>query len=166
MASSYEYHTYQPIKHDAYMDRSQSRDSYGYSRYSANDNSTLHSPDHIPMTRTRSRDSRYDYNYGRSFESRPSYREQNLPPPPPRPQENRSSVTDQGRTRASKQRTWPPQPTVEDEGISLAREYPRPKLHSVCNDEVRMRGTVNQDPILIELFSCGRGGGGGKFCSR
>lgn len=153
MAYSYDYNTYQPpIKHGFHPDRSQSRDSHGYSRYSlAPDNSTLQSPDHIPMARTRSRDSRYDYNHGRNYDSRPSYREQHLPPPPPRPQECKSSVSDQRPARPSKRRTWPPQPTVEDEGISLAKEYPRPKLHSVCSDEVRMRGTVNQDPILIEL---------------
>lgn len=152
MAYSYDYNTYQPTtKHDFHPDRTQSRDSYAYSRYPPLDNSTLQSPDHIPMTRTRSRDSRYDYNHGRNHDSRPSYREQNLPPPTQRPQEYKSLVTDQKPARSSKRRTWPPQPIVEDEGVSLAKEYPRPKLHSVCSDEVRMRGTVNQDPILIEL---------------
>jgi hypothetical protein len=148
MAYSYDHNTYQPAKHDAYPNTSQSRHSYGYSRYSANDDNTLQSPNHIPMTRTRSRDSRYDYNYGRSYDSR-SYHEQNIPPPPPRPQENKSSVMDQRKT--INLRTWPPQPTVEDEGVSLAKEFPRPKLHSVRSDEVCMRGTVNQDPVLIEL---------------
>ncbi|TID24080.1 Protein phosphatase PP2A regulatory subunit A [Venturia nashicola] len=103
------------------------------------------------MTRTRSTDGRYDSNHGRSHGSRASYREQSLPPPPPRPQEYKSSVTGSRPARSSKRRAWPPQPMVEDEGISLAKEYPRPKVHSVRSDEVRMRGTVNQDPILIEL---------------
>ncbi|QDS73975.1 hypothetical protein FKW77_008406 [Venturia effusa] len=154
MAYSYDCNTYQhqpTTKHDFHPDRLQSRDTYGYSRYPPIDNSTLQSPDHIPMRRTRSRDSRYDYNCGPQYDSRPSYHEQNLPPPPPRQQEYKPSVTDQRPARPSKRRTWPPQPTVEDERISLAKEYPRPRLHSVCTDEVRMRGTVNQDPILIEL---------------
>ncbi|KAE9971181.1 hypothetical protein EG327_009949 [Venturia inaequalis] len=152
MAYHYEYNTYQhTTKHDFLPDTSQSRDSYGYHPYPPLDNYKLQSPNHIPMTRARSRDSRYDYNHGRNYDSRPSYREQNLPPPPPRPQEYKSSVTDQRPARPSKRRTWPPQPFVEDERISLAKEHPRPKLHSVRSDEVRMRGTVDQDPILIEL---------------
>src|ERR1700712_2331083 len=129
MAYSYDYNTYQATKHDVYPNSSQSRDSYGYSKYSAHDDNTLQSPDPRPMTRTRPRDSRYDYDDGRSYDSRSSYREQNLPPPPPRPREYNSSATDQ--RKSVNLSTWPPQPTVEDEGISLAKEYPRPKLYSV-----------------------------------
>ncbi|MCJ1485576.1 hypothetical protein MMC06_005751 [Schaereria dolodes] len=49
----------------------------------------------------------------------------------------------------SRQR-WPPPPSVEDEEISLSHEHP-PMRRDVPNDLVEMRGTIDQNPIILEV---------------
>ena len=44
---------------------------------------------------------------------------------------------------------WPPLPTVEDEAKSLSRE----QTPSLINDNVHMRGAVDQQPIILEADS-------------
>ncbi|KAF2470580.1 uncharacterized protein BDR25DRAFT_303661 [Lindgomyces ingoldianus] len=48
-------------------------------------------------------------------------------------------------------RTWPPSPSVEDEAISLAREYPVGSAHSERSGEAKSRGSVDQYPIIEEI---------------
>ncbi|KAF2668658.1 hypothetical protein BT63DRAFT_282615 [Microthyrium microscopicum] len=50
----------------------------------------------------------------------------------------------------SKRRRWPPSPSVEDEVVSLSKEY-RP--HFSKDNHVQNRGTIDQDPLIIELVN-------------
>ena len=75
-------------------------------------------------------------NYGSYHKSRhydpPIY---SIPPaPPPRPPKIR----------------WPPSPSVEDEATSLSREH-SPSLPVLESSEVRMRGSIDQQPIIVEV---------------
>ena len=46
-------------------------------------------------------------------------------------------------------RRWPPYPKVEDEEISLSREY-NPQVSDRSNGEAQMRGALDQQPIILE----------------
>ena len=45
---------------------------------------------------------------------------------------------------------WPPSPSVEDESVSLSREH-SPSLPELNCTEVQMRGSIDQQPILLEI---------------
>ena len=45
---------------------------------------------------------------------------------------------------------WPPSPSVEDEEISLSREHSS-TLPELETSEVRMRGSIDQQPIILEV---------------
>ena len=47
-------------------------------------------------------------------------------------------------------RRWPPSPFVEDEEASLAHEY-KPAQPDSARDEGRMRGSLDQQPIILEV---------------
>jgi hypothetical protein len=132
MASSSHYDSYPSKKHDSFIQHT-TRDSYPL-RYSASNN-YVGPAESVPMKGHSSRDNR-SHNHDRYYDPRPSYNSRpNTPPPPPH--------------HRRKKRSWPPAPSVEDERISLAKEL-RPAL---CDDggEVVMRGTIDQDPIMIDV---------------
>jgi hypothetical protein len=45
---------------------------------------------------------------------------------------------------------WPPSPSCEDEDVSLSREH-SPALPELEASEVKMRGSIDQQPILVEV---------------
>lgn len=47
-------------------------------------------------------------------------------------------------------RRWPPAPVVEDEAISLSKEY-RPSLSDRSTEEARCRGEIDQQPMIIAV---------------
>ena len=47
-------------------------------------------------------------------------------------------------------RRWPPAPVVEDEAISLSKEY-RPFLPDLSTEEARCRGQIDQQPMIIAV---------------
>lgn len=57
-----------------------------------------------------------------------------------------SPVIHQNRPR----RRWPPYPMVEDEAISLSREY-KPLLPDKEESETRFRGEIDQFPMMVEV---------------
>jgi hypothetical protein len=57
------------------------------------------------------------------------------------------------RSRSSRRR-WPPPPTVEDEEEALASEYP--SQSSKKDSDSESRGTIDQEPVIIELLNLER----------
>lgn len=47
-------------------------------------------------------------------------------------------------------RRWPPSPTVEEESISLSKEY-EPLLFDTSKEEARFRGEIDQLPMIIDV---------------
>lgn len=71
-------------------------------------------------------------------------------PPPPPPQTGRSVRLPRSPNR--KRATWPPQPSVEDEAASLAREAGSAELlKDIDKDEAGSRGTIDQDPLIQDV---------------
>jgi hypothetical protein len=140
MAYSSPYNSFPPKKHDSFIQPT-SLDSHASLRYSAS-SSYSNLMRSVPMENSSSRDNRYRYD-DRYYDPR-SY--QHIPPP-------RSSTppSSHHRTRSfRKRRSWPPPPSVEDEVVSLAKEL-RPAVLHDNGGEVVMRGTVDQDPIIIDV---------------
>lgn len=63
-----------------------------------------------------------------------------------------SAITPSRRPRP----TWPPQPKAEDEAVSLAREY-KPGLPDVGGKEARSRGSLDQQPIILDVYPSSSG---------
>lgn len=134
-------HPYSEKKRDSLLQPS-SHDIYGpdYSRQSRSstrsDTSTK-----TPMSRHKSSHGheRRHYDYEDDYLLRPSIsREETYP-------------ADARRARSTRgRRSWPPAPIAEDERQALTKEHPRirPRAYS---DEGCMRGTIDQNPVLIEL---------------
>jgi hypothetical protein len=133
MAYSSQYSNYPSKKHDSFIQPQSPRSPAATYRYDA--------ADHVPVMNS-GRDSHYHYN-DRYYDPRSSYSHN----PPSRPN---TPPSRRHRTRSfRRRRSWPPPPSVEDEAVSLAKE-----LHPVLldnGDEVVMRGTINQEPVLIDV---------------
>ena len=126
-------------------------DSYGYSHERRYDNDPT-----IPHTRHESRSAGYDYEYSGPFSLpsdilpsfRPEFRTYDPrysyplhPPQDPRRPQQRSPARHSSR--------WPPQPSVEEERDALLKESgPSTRKNT---DDVSSRGTVDQEPIIIEV---------------
>jgi hypothetical protein len=72
-----------------------------------------------------------------------SYNDSNVQSP------SQQHVSDMDRLYRRSRRRYPPSPSVEDEVASLAKEYPPQWTKS--EDDVESRGTIDQDPLVIEL---------------
>ena len=48
-------------------------------------------------------------------------------------------------------RPWPPFPKAEDENIALSREY-RPAKSDTSSEEAQSRGTIDQQPIILDVL--------------
>ena len=48
-------------------------------------------------------------------------------------------------------RPWPPFPKAEDENIALSREY-RPAKSDTTSEEAQSRGTIDQQPIILDVL--------------
>lgn len=142
MDYSYDSHSYQPsrAKHDSFLQPS-SRDVYGYSRNSRS-STRLVVPPGEPISRNKSVNERErrPYHHDSEHRSRSSVRREETYPA----FSTRAKWT---RRRGS----WPPNPSVEDEDEALEKEYPRRRNPKQSDDEVSMPGTVDQNPVLIEL---------------
>ncbi|KAG9830786.1 NAD(P)-binding protein, partial [Aureobasidium melanogenum] len=64
------------------------------------------------------------------------------------PTRTRSRAPTKSRDHSRAPRRWPPLPYVEDEEDSLRREYKPEPTH---NDHIPSRGTIGQDPLLIDV---------------
>ncbi|KAK6002462.1 hypothetical protein QM012_002100 [Aureobasidium pullulans] len=64
------------------------------------------------------------------------------------PTKNRSRALTKSRDPSQPPRRWPPPPYVEDEEDSLRREHKPERVH---NDHIPSRGTIGQDPLLIDV---------------
>ncbi|TKA77871.1 hypothetical protein B0A49_01849 [Cryomyces minteri] len=113
--------------------------SYDYRSYPSDTQSRRHESRHRLRddNPTSSSSSKHTY----SYDPRYSY-------PPPRsrspPQAFRSS-------RGARRR-WPPAPIAEDEASSLAREFrPVKALDDEKSSEASCRGTIDQEPIIVEI---------------
>ncbi|KIW06262.1 uncharacterized protein PV09_02734 [Verruconis gallopava] len=126
-------------KHDSFLSPS-SHDVYGYSR-SSRSSVRLDVPV-AAMNRNKSVNERErrPYHYEPDHRSRSSIRREDT-----YPEFSRRSRS----TRRTK--SWPPPPSVEDEDESLAREHPRRSSPKPADDEVCMPGTIDQNPVLIDL---------------
>ncbi|KAI7226925.1 hypothetical protein KC330_g8631 [Hortaea werneckii] len=94
-------------------------------------------------------DAQHDRRYNRrSYDSRYDY---------PAPTHDTGPSGRSHRSTAQRRHSWPPQPTVEDEAASLAKEAGTQKaLKDIGKDEVRERGTIDQEPILQEIAEHGK----------
>ncbi|KAI4215970.1 MAG: hypothetical protein LQ351_001466 [Letrouitia transgressa] len=54
--------------------------------------------------------------------------------------------------------TWPPPPKAEDEAVSLAHEY-KPGLPDIGGREARSRGSLDQQPIILDAYPPSSGSG-------
>ncbi|KAL9035317.1 MAG: hypothetical protein Q9214_006639, partial [Letrouitia sp. 1 TL-2023] len=52
--------------------------------------------------------------------------------------------------------TWPPPPKAEDEAVSLAHEY-KPGLPDIGGREARSRGSLDQQPVILDVCSSSSG---------
>ncbi|KAG9832368.1 NAD(P)-binding protein, partial [Aureobasidium melanogenum] len=98
---------------------------------------------------------RYDDFYNKPRRSRndstldPTYHD--FPQPylyPSIPTRTRSRAPTKSRDHSRAPRRWPPVPYVEDEEDSLKREYKPEPTH---NDHIPSRGTIGQEPLLIDV---------------
>ncbi|KAH0269858.1 NAD(P)-binding protein, partial [Aureobasidium melanogenum] len=64
------------------------------------------------------------------------------------PTRTRSRAPTKSRDHSRAPRQWPPLPYVEDEEDSLRREYKPEPIH---NDHIPSRGTIGQEPLLIDV---------------
>ncbi|KAM3415991.1 hypothetical protein BST61_g9479 [Cercospora zeina] len=86
----------------------------------------------------------------RRYSSRPSTdrydpRYHDAPPPPT------SSTSQAYRSPLRTRRSWPPQPCAEDEAVALRKEADSLYLlKSMGNDEVPSRGSIDQDPVILD----------------
>ncbi|KND93931.1 hypothetical protein TOPH_01820 [Tolypocladium ophioglossoides CBS 100239] len=53
--------------------------------------------------------------------------------------------------RSPSRRSYPPPPSVEDEVVSLAKEYGTSRTSSAADEEPRSRGDIEQYPIIMEV---------------
>ncbi|KAI4735925.1 hypothetical protein E4T50_13556 [Aureobasidium sp. EXF-12298] len=97
----------------------------------------------------------YDDSYNKPRRSRndstldPAYHD--FPQPylyPSIPTRTRSRAPTKSRDHSRAPRRWPPPPYVEDEEDSLKREYKPEPTH---NDHIPSRGTIGQEPLLIDV---------------
>lgn len=117
-------HDHRRPRHDAY------HADYYQSSHVAADNQTA-----MNYTNDFSQSTSRPSNYRHSYESR------------------YSSTAKPARHRSYRRNRWPPSPSVEDEAVSLAKEFPT-LVGSEVEDtsvEARTRGSVDQNPVLVEL---------------
>ncbi len=128
-------------KHDSFLHPS-SHDFHGNSRHSRSSIRLDVPSNDVSMSRNKSihERERRPYHHGVDHRSRSSVRREETYP----------AFSERARS-TRRQNTWPPNPSVEDEDEALAKEFPKRRSTKEREDEVRMPGTPDQDPVLIEL---------------
>ncbi|KAI5371044.1 hypothetical protein Slin14017_G019230 [Septoria linicola] len=118
-------------RHDTPPSSTDTRARYGTNTTDNNDSGTNGRDLHKPYSSRPSTD-RYDPRY-------------HYPPPPP------PSAPRTHRSPLRKRRSWPPQPIAEDEVVALRKEAGSPpSLKVTSKEDVPSRGTVDQDPVIID----------------
>ena len=138
--NSHSSHSSRPKKHDSFLSPTSPRDVYGHSRHSRSSTRLDVPNEHLSRNKSVEERERRPYGGNDEHRSRSSVRREETYPT----FSNRSKST-------RRRRSWPPNPSVEDEDSALEKEHPKRRSPKQDVDEVSMPGSVDQTPVLIEV---------------